>query len=91
MKVAEIRDLSPDELKARIIDARKDIVDLRFQLAARKLEKPHKVREARKLLSTLLTIQTEKVDKDIKAVGKNSAGDETKSPDKAKKAAKDKA
>lgn len=66
MKVAEIRDLSADELKARIGDTRKEIVDLRFQLAARKLDKPHKIRDARRLLSQLLTIETQKIDAEIK-------------------------
>jgi large subunit ribosomal protein L29 len=69
MKIAEIRDLSAEELTARITDARKEVVNLRFQLAARKQEKPHKIRDARRLLSQLLTIQTQKVDADIKKAG----------------------
>jgi large subunit ribosomal protein L29 len=60
MKVNEIRDLAPEELLTRISDTRKELVDLRFQLAARKLESTSKLREARKMLSRLLTIQTQK-------------------------------
>jgi ribosomal protein L29 len=52
--------LSHDELRARIDDARKNIVEMRFALAVRKLESPAKLRTARKRLAQLLTIQTEK-------------------------------
>jgi large subunit ribosomal protein L29 len=60
MRVHEIRDLHADDFAAQIADARKQIVELRFQLAARKLENPAKLRAARKHLARLLTIQTEK-------------------------------
>jgi len=60
MRVKEIRELSADEVKTRIDDARKEIVELRFQLAARKLESTAKLRNTRKQLAQLLTVQTEK-------------------------------
>jgi large subunit ribosomal protein L29 len=60
MKVKEVRDLQPDEIKARIDETRKQIVEMRFQLAVRKLESPAKLRKARKTLARLLTVQTEK-------------------------------
>jgi large subunit ribosomal protein L29 len=68
MKVREIRELNQEEIQAKIGDARKQIVDLRFQLAMRKLESPAKLRRARKDLARFLTIQTEKVDAEINAV-----------------------
>ncbi|HEY9682720.1 MAG TPA: 50S ribosomal protein L29 [Oculatellaceae cyanobacterium] len=67
MKVREIRELTHDDIKSRIDDTRKSIVELRFQLAMRKLESPAKLRQARKQLARLLTIQTEKVDAEIAA------------------------
>ncbi|PWT96584.1 MAG: 50S ribosomal protein L29 [Candidatus Melainabacteria bacterium] len=60
MKVKEMRELQIEELKARIDETRKQIVEMRFQLAVRKLENPAKLRTARKTLAKLLTIQTEK-------------------------------
>jgi len=60
MKVREMRELSADELKSRIDDARREIVELRFQLAARKLENTAKLRLARKRLAQLLTVQGQK-------------------------------
>jgi large subunit ribosomal protein L29 len=59
MKVREIRDLSPEDVKARINDTRREMVELRFQMAAHKLESPARLRLARRQLSRLLTIQTE--------------------------------
>ncbi len=67
MKVREIRELTHDDIKSRIDDTRKSIVELRFQLAMRKLESPAKLRQARKQLARLLTIQTEKTDAEIGA------------------------
>ena len=59
MRTHEMRDLPTEELQARIQDTRREVVSLRFQLAARKLESPAKLRLARKNLSRLLTIQSE--------------------------------
>lgn len=60
MKPREMRELTGEELKTRIDDTRKEIVDLRFKMALRKLESPAKLRTARRRLSQLLTVQTEK-------------------------------
>ncbi len=61
MKVKEVRELSHDEIVSRIVDTRKQLVEMRFALAVRKLESPAKLRNARKSLARLLTIQSEKV------------------------------
>jgi large subunit ribosomal protein L29 len=60
MRVKEMRELSSEELALRIDETRKNIVELRFQLALRKLENPAKLRLTKKQLAQLLTIQTEK-------------------------------
>lgn len=60
MKVKEMRELSNEDLTARIEETRKTIVDLRFQHALRKLESPAKLRTERKKLAQLLTVETEK-------------------------------
>ncbi len=38
MRTKEIRELSADDIKTHIVEARKEIVELRFQLAIRKLK-----------------------------------------------------
>ena len=55
-----MRDLGPNDLTATITDTRKEIVELRFKLACRKLESSAKLKSAKQRLSRLLTIQTEK-------------------------------
>jgi large subunit ribosomal protein L29 len=59
MRVREIRELSAEDLVAKISDTRKQIVEMRFQLAMRKLESTAKLRNGKKELARLLTIQTE--------------------------------
>jgi large subunit ribosomal protein L29 len=63
MKTHEIKELAVEDFAGHINDTRKEIVDLRFQLAARKLENPSKLRQAKKHLARLLTIQAEKAKK----------------------------
>ena len=60
MRVREMRELSVEELNARIEECRKSIVEMRFQLALRKLESPAKLRSERRKLAQLLTVSTEK-------------------------------
>ena len=60
MKIQEIRELGPEELKTEISDTRKSIVELRFQLSMRKLESPARIRKAKKKLAQLLTVESEK-------------------------------
>ncbi len=60
MKIQEIRELGPEELKSEISDTRKTIVELRFQLSMRKLESPARIRKAKKKLAQLLTVESEK-------------------------------
>lgn len=60
MRVREIRELSAEEVSARIDEARKEIVELRFQHALRKLENTAKISQVRKRLARLITIGHEK-------------------------------
>jgi large subunit ribosomal protein L29 len=68
MRVQEIRELSAEDLTAKISDTRKQIVEMRFQLAMRKLESTAKLRNGKKDLARLLTIQTELEQKDQQKV-----------------------
>ena len=60
MKVAEIRELSVDELHGRERDLDDQIFRLRIQKSMGQLEAPAKVRELRKDLAKIKTILTEK-------------------------------
>lgn len=59
MKTKEIRELSDEELQAKTAETRKEIMELRFQHATRKLESPMKLRMARRKLARMRTIETE--------------------------------
>jgi large subunit ribosomal protein L29 len=60
MKVAEMRDLSVDELHAREKDLDDQIFRLRIQKSMGQLEAPARVRDLRKDLAKIKTILTEK-------------------------------
>jgi len=60
MKASELRDLSDADLQKRLADARQELFNLRFQLATRKLENVHRVREVRKDVARMLQIQHER-------------------------------
>lgn len=60
MKASELRALSDADLQKRLADARQELFNLRFQLATRKLENVHRVREVRKDVARMLLIQHER-------------------------------
>lgn len=60
-KAKDLRDQSPEELKALSQDLSKELYHLRNEMKiTRKLEKPHLVRAKRKDRARVLTILTEK-------------------------------
>ncbi len=60
MKQDELRQLSLDELKKRLVDEEENLGNLRFQLATSQLESPIKVRTVRRDIARLKTIIREK-------------------------------
>lgn len=60
MKSSELRDLSPDELKAKAADLKKELFNLRFQQAMGQIENPMRLRILRKDIAKTKTILREK-------------------------------
>lgn len=60
MKVADIRELTAEEITTQISEARKELVGFRFQQSMRKLESTARIKATKQKLARLLTIQTEK-------------------------------
>ena len=60
MKVAEIRELTLDDLRARVKDLDDQIFRLRIQKSMGQLEAPGKVRDVRRDLARIKTILREK-------------------------------
>ena len=58
--IAEVRKLTDSELSERITATRRELFDLRFQQATRRLDQPHRFKEARIKLAHLLSVQLER-------------------------------
>jgi large subunit ribosomal protein L29 len=57
--IAEVRTLSSDQINEQIDATRRELFDLRFQQATRRLENPHRFKQARIKLAQLLTVRGE--------------------------------
>ena len=60
MKVKEIRELSTEEINKKLVEAKEELFNLRFQQATGNLEKPSRIRELRKTVARLKTILVER-------------------------------
>jgi large subunit ribosomal protein L29 len=58
--IADVRKLDDGEITERIDATRRELFDLRFQQATRRLEHPHRFKEARIKLAHLLSVQQER-------------------------------
>jgi large subunit ribosomal protein L29 len=59
MKTAELRDLDAEGLAKKLGESREELFKLRFQHATAQLEKTHRLRELRKDIARILTVQNE--------------------------------
>ena len=60
MNLSEIRALSDNEIRARIVDAREELMNLRFQQATGELTDFTRLSYARKTIARLLTVLNER-------------------------------
>jgi large subunit ribosomal protein L29 len=58
--IAEVRKLTDGEITEKIDGTRRELFELRFQQATRRLEHPHRFKEARIKLAHLFTVQQER-------------------------------
>ena len=59
MKVNEIRDLSAEELNQKLASLKEELFNLCFQLATGQLENPMRIKEVKKTIARIKTVQTE--------------------------------
>lgn len=59
MKFEEIKGLSADQLKEKLLAARKEQMNLRFQKATGQMENPNRWRELRKHIAQLKTAKNQ--------------------------------
>ena len=60
MKAKDYRDLSDEELDARLHDTRQEVFNLRFHAATGALENSARMRLAKREIARLLTVQNER-------------------------------
>lgn len=60
MKSEEIRTMSPDQLDEQLVRLKKEQFNLRFQRASGQLENTSRVREVRRDIARVKTVQVEK-------------------------------
>jgi large subunit ribosomal protein L29 len=59
MKTTELRDLDSEALAKKLGESREELFKLRFQHATAQLEKTHRLRQVRKDIARILTVQNE--------------------------------
>ena len=59
MKVKDIRDMSAGELNQKLASLKEELFNLRFQLASGQLENPMRIKEVKKTIARIKTIQRE--------------------------------
>ncbi len=60
MKVNEIRELSTEEIIAKIKECKEELFNLRFQQATGNLEKPSRIRDLRHTVARMKTVLKER-------------------------------
>jgi len=60
MKIDDLKQKTDDQLADQLSDLKKEQFNLRFQAATNQLEKPSRVREVRRSIAQIKTLQTER-------------------------------
>ena len=58
MKASKLRELSDDELQARLKDTRRELFNLRFQHATGQLENTGRLQQVRRDIARILTVRS---------------------------------
>jgi large subunit ribosomal protein L29 len=59
-KAAELRELADNDLETKLIESRRELFNLRFQLATGRLDNIARIPEVRREIARLLTLQGER-------------------------------
>jgi len=60
IKTTDIRNMTPEEINNKIISVKEELFKLRFEQKSGRVEKPSRIRQARKEIARLYTILGEK-------------------------------
>jgi len=59
-RIADLKASTDDQLTQQLIDLKREQFNLRFQAATNQLEKPSRIREVRRTIAQIKTLQTER-------------------------------
>ena len=60
MKAKEFREMSPEQLNAKLGELKEELFNLRFQLAINQLDNPHKITDVKHDIARVLLVLSEK-------------------------------
>lgn len=60
MKVTELRDMTADQLQAKLKELKGELFNLRFQHAINQLDNPHKIADVKRDIARVMTVLQEK-------------------------------
>lgn len=60
MKAKEVRDMTNDELKVKLNSLKEELFNLRFQVATGQLDNPMRIKDVRKGIARIKTIERER-------------------------------
>ncbi len=56
MKLSEIQNMSPEEIREQVREKKRELMDLRFQASIGQLAQNHRIRETKRTIARLLTV-----------------------------------
>ena len=56
MKASELRQMSVEELNAKLAELKEELFNLRFQLEVQQLENPHKIKDVKHDIARVMTV-----------------------------------
>ena len=60
MKATELRDMTTEQLNAKLGELKEELFNLRFQLAVNQLDNPHKITDVKHDIARVMTVLREK-------------------------------
>jgi large subunit ribosomal protein L29 len=66
-KITELKVKTDDQLSQQLVDLKREAFNLRFQAATNQLEKPSRVKEVRRDIARIKTLQTQRTAASAKA------------------------
>jgi large subunit ribosomal protein L29 len=56
MKLSEIENMTPEEIREQVREKKRELMDLRFQASIGQLAQNHRIRDAKRAIARLLTV-----------------------------------